>query len=303
MPRNPRNTDPSVYRHIVVRTRDRRFLMLPKEVVVMIIGGIIARYQEMYRIEIYGLVALSNHVHILIKAPDRNTSSFMKMIDREISRRLKYLWGYDGDFWGSQRYSDEICPESKDALEALLYIITNPVKHELVSHPSKWPGLSSYQIMKSGGSMEFDFIHYGEKVKEEVLAKREGRKANPEVYTTRHTLKISNLPDIELLSPEETLEELVEKRTKALNSQMGKKKYLGARKISLQSYLDRPKTTPTRKPQPVCYSKCPQTIKIFMEEHRAWIAEYREASKRYQSGEFEVKFPPNCIKPIALSPP
>ena len=303
MPRNPRNTDPSVYRHIIVRTKDRRFLMLPKEMVVMIIGGVIARYQEMYRIKIYALNVLSNHIHILAKAPDRNISSFMKMVDQEISRRLKYLWGYEGDFWGAQRYSDEICPESKDALEALLYITTNPVKHELVSHPSEWPGLSSYQIMKSGGSMEFDFIHYSEKAIEEKRAKREGRKADPEAYTTKHKLKISVLPDFELLSPDETLEELVEKRTKDLNNQMGKKKYLGARKILLQSYLDKPKTAPPKKPQPACYSKCPKTIKTFMEEYRAWVADYREASKRYQEGEPDVQFPPNCIKPIALSAP
>jgi len=37
-----------------------------------LIGGIIARYQELLEVEIYAYTILSNHIHLLINAPRGN---------------------------------------------------------------------------------------------------------------------------------------------------------------------------------------------------------------------------------------
>ena len=45
-----------------------------------LIGGIIARYQELLGVEIYAYTILSNHIHLLIKAPRGNSDEFIENI-------------------------------------------------------------------------------------------------------------------------------------------------------------------------------------------------------------------------------
>ena len=80
---------------------------------------------------------------MLVKAHEgyaNHISLFAENINREIAKRVNNLVGRAGSLW-HRRFDDQVTVElGKDELEALLYILTNPVKHGLVTHAKHWPG-------------------------------------------------------------------------------------------------------------------------------------------------------------------
>jgi putative transposase len=122
-----RDRDPDSYRHITIRTHDGKFYLRPNRTVRRIIGGIIARYQEMLDIEIYAYAFLSNHYHLIIRAPHSNVDAFTGHLNREIARRMNYLNKRTGSIW-PRPYTDQKILSEEDLLEAFLYITTNPTR-------------------------------------------------------------------------------------------------------------------------------------------------------------------------------
>jgi REP element-mobilizing transposase RayT len=71
-----RNSDPYIYRLITIRTDEARLWMVPSNSVRELIGGIIARYQEIFKVEIFAYCVLSNHYHLLVRALKGNIDEF-----------------------------------------------------------------------------------------------------------------------------------------------------------------------------------------------------------------------------------
>ena len=199
-----RNTDPSLYRLITLRTADAKLLMRPSKDVNKTLGGVVARYAEILGIEILAYNFLSNHKHILIRAPRGNADEFEENVNREIARRLNWKLHRKGKFW-SRRYDDQTVVSEEDLLEAFLYVTTNATRHGLVEHPSQWPGLSSYTQSITEEAKTYSFRHYS--VKE-----GEGK-------VTHHTLKITPLPQFAYMPKAERLvmvKALIDERARSL---------------------------------------------------------------------------------------
>ena len=154
-----------------------------------LIGGIIARYQELLGVEIYAYTILSNHIHLLIKAPRGNSDEFIENINREIARRINWKYHREGPLWG-RRYSEQIVlDEEEDLLEAFLYVTLNPTRHGLIKDSSKWKGLSSFHhSLRDSTPRRFHFTHYSVKNEEDIPVK------------TTHSLTLSPLPQFKELS-------------------------------------------------------------------------------------------------------
>ncbi len=73
-----RDSDPKIYRLITIRTEEARLWMVPSRNLEKVLGGIVARYQEICGVEIYAYTFLSNHYHLIVRAPKENSirSSF-----------------------------------------------------------------------------------------------------------------------------------------------------------------------------------------------------------------------------------
>ena len=224
----------------------------------------------------------------------------MCSVNKELSRRIGMEIEYEETVWG-RRYSEEICPRTEDALEAALYIETNAVKHGLVKHYRKWPGLCSAHLRKLGGSKEFEFVHYTEKKKELRRARREKREPNRDAFITKHDLKISPIPGLSRVAPGRTMDDLVEERNQQLNAARGEKPYLGINKVMRQSRLATPKEV-SKSPKPYFYCKCAETLKACKSLFREWHEQYIEASADLRKGNLEAIFPPFSIKPVVFSP-
>ena len=300
MPRQPRNTDPKFLRHISIRTLNAQLLLSPSTEVNDIVGGVIAKYQEIYGIEIFACNVLSNHIHILARAPLRNLWRFEQQVNREVAKRINRLRNRRGSFWG-RRYDEQICPEPRDVLDAFLYVSCNAVSHGLIEDPSKWPGLNTLQEVVTGKEHCYPFTSYSAFNKAKKRARRTKATIRIEDFQTWHKLKITPLPEYEHMDAAEyrqLMGSFIHARAESLKTERQKeqKGFLGLERLAKQSCLQYPKAIKNF-PRPCCYSKCVETKRKFKEWHRPWAAAYREASRKLRGGFFAAVFPPHCLLP------
>jgi putative transposase len=298
--RQPRNTDPRYIRHISIRTEGAMLLLLPEALVNEIVGGVLARYQEAFSVLIYAYSVLGNHIHMLARAPHGNLWAFEQAVNREAAKRINRLRNIRGHFW-ERRYDEQIAPEDSDALEAFLYVTCNAVSHGLVQHPMLWPGLCSYTQTLDGRPRTYRFVDYTAYGKACRRAKGKGKRVNIKDFETEHTLTLTPLPQFEQLSHAERRKVLTKlicervERIKKERKQQGKG-FLGRDKVLQQKWNSVPREVKRLK-RPLCYTKNWETKKHFMAWYFPWLETYREASRRYRSGERLVQFPDYCLMP------
>lgn len=279
-----RNRNPEHYRLITIRTTEARLFIGLSSNVRKIIGGIIARYQEILGIELYAYSVVSNHMHLVAQAPLGNMDEFCENVNREVSRRMNWRLRREGKFWG-RRYDDQQILTEEDLLEAFLYVNTNPTKHGLVADSRTWPGLISYEHALDQKDRKFSFNHYAED------------------KVTHHKLKLSVLPMFKGLKPKaraKKLKELLEERTQTLCQERGKS-FLGLEVLLNQTLGDKPMTV-SKSPRPRCYTKDPEYRREYREKHRERRRAYAEASMRYRLG-LEAEFPEHSFKPPIIRAP
>lgn len=281
-----RDRNPSNYRMITIRTDEARLWMVPNKDVRKLVGGIIARYQEIFKVEILGFIVLSNHIHILVRALLGNADEFCENVNREIARRINWRNNRRGSFW-ARRYSDLKVLSEDDLLEAFLYVTTNAVKHGLVEHPSLWPGLNSYSQSITEKAERYVFHHYS---------------AGPEEpQVTEHVLKVSPLPIHAKLTPKKRIQltkDLIEERTNELikSRREAGQGFLGVKKVQCQDPSSKPETI-SRAAAPPAYTKDPGLRREYRQHLTALRLEYSAASARYRLGYLNVVFPEYTFKP------
>jgi len=260
--------------------------MTPNHEVRRVIGGIVARYQELLNIEIYAYAFLSNHPHFIIRAPQQNTDEFMENVNREISRRMNFRLKRRGKFW-ERRYADQQILSEEDLLEAFLYVTTNPTRHGLVKDTREWKGLHCYEHALNERDREFSFYHYSAKKEEDRV--------------TVHKLKLSVLPMFQKLSKKQRrkhLSNLLEERMEQI--QQGRYTdgggFIGMDLAENQEPEDVPRRI-SRSPMPPCYTKSPELRREYRQWNRHRREAYREASIRYRLGDLHVEFPKFTFKP------
>ncbi|MBX7137294.1 MAG: transposase [Oligoflexia bacterium] len=278
-----RNRDPETYRLITIRTSEARLWLTPSSNVAKLVGGVLARYQELLEIVIYAYCFLGNHFHLLIKAPKGNTDEFCENVNREIARRLNWHHKRVGQFWG-RRYDDQAVLSEDDLLEAFLYINTNPTRHGLVADSSEWSGLNSFKHSIDERDRTFSFRHYSE----------EGHPV------TSHKLKISPLPQFEGLTGVERkarVQELLNARQASLVKAREDRNqgFLGLSAVRSQTPGEKPIAS-SSSPRPHCYSKSPLLIREFRKSLRQRRLAYWIASVRYRLG-VDAVFPEHSFKP------
>lgn len=301
MGRPLRDTDPRKVHLISTRTAQAELLLVPDATLNSVIGGIIARYAEMYGIEIFAYCILSNHYHILCRAPHQSLWQFGECINKEISKRINKLLSRRGSFWG-RRYDDQIAIDEVDALEGLLYVVTNPVKHGLVSRPEDWPGLTCFWQLRDEKARTYYFFLYTEYRKALSRSLARGEPLNRADFEIPHDLKLTPLPVFSHLSQparKAKLDRLIKERVTDLvkERQAANLEFLGRKRV-----LSQPKTGafPNKvscSPRPRCYTKNPSASAKYRKEEKCREESYRQASRKYRAGQEGVLFPPNCLKP------
>lgn len=304
MPRPRRNTDPQYLRLVTIRTERAQLLMVPGKELNETIGGIVAKYQKEFGIEIFAYTFLSNHYHLLVRAPKENLWRFEQALNREIAKRVNRIRQREGHFWG-RRYDEQIVVGNTASLTALLYIVCNSVKHRLVRNAAHWPGVNCiFQLLDERERVYYfvDFTAYRKAKREAELS---GKHISMSDYKRRYTLRVSPLPMLSCLSKKmrrQTLRSEIQRQLTILNAEADNEQtgFLGPEKVLSQDPYRTPREV-SRRVRPICYTQDPEAKHIFLtEEYFPWIAAYEAASRSFRSGLLSSEFPPHAIKPPLL---
>jgi putative transposase len=296
-----RDRTPDIIHLLTCRTRASELLFVPEAQLNNCIGGVVAKYATLYKIKIYGLCILSNHYHILASSSDGNISIFAENVNREISKRVNRLLKRKGSLW-HRRYDDQVTVEEADALECLVYILTNPTKHGLVSNPKDWPGLTTYWQGRGEAPKSYTFLNYSDYSLAKRLARLSGKYVRRAEYETEYTLNISLLPEFAELSQAEAAAQLrkaIDKRTRKLVKERRQAGlgFLGRKAVLRQKRIGVFPVETSKSPRPACYSKSSKAIALFKKELARVREAYTLASIKYRLGIEGVKFPPYCFYP------
>src|SRR5262244_2886292 len=147
MPRPIRMLNPSEIFFLTVRCFQRRYLLRPSQETVEVLGGVLARSVRLHGVELFAFSVISNHLHLIVRAPRGNLPRFMQYLLTNISKKVGKLVGWRGSFW-ERRYSAEPILDETALLERLSYVLSHGVKEGLVRRCRDWPGLSCFPLMQ-----------------------------------------------------------------------------------------------------------------------------------------------------------
>lgn len=298
MGRPLRDITPGKVHLLTCRIRNSELLFTPRPRITNCIGGVIAKYAERYNITLYAVTVLGNHYHILASSKDGKLSLFAENIGREIAKRVNKLLGREGSLWG-RRYDDQIVIEEYDALEGLLYVLTNPTKHKLVANSKLWPGVTTYRQAIGGKPQKYTFLNYTAYGKAKRKALSTGKLVRRRDFEKEYLLKTKPIPLYEAFSDKERcriLNEQLNKRTRKLCREIRAEGsgFMGRKAVLKQKNF--PKQTSKSK-RPLCYTKSIEALKLFKKDYFELLACYKEASRKYRLGMRHVEFPSSCFLP------
>lgn len=119
----------------------------------MILLGIMARAQELYKVRVCAFLWMGNHLHMLIIVDDpQDAADFINRIKTETSHAINILLGRVQHSVWCARYDSPPVLTVGDAIEKFAYIYANPAEADLETTVSMYPGLSSWSMF-SGDSL------------------------------------------------------------------------------------------------------------------------------------------------------
>src|SRR3954467_5658539 len=139
----PREVLPGQTYMITRRCTQRQFLMRPDRDTNNAFIYCLAEAAARYRIEVIFTVAMSNHHHTGIHDVEGNYPAFLEHFHKLFAKCQNSLRGRWENFWSSEQTSVVRLVDPHDAIEKMIYALTNPVKDGLVGEAHHWPGVTS----------------------------------------------------------------------------------------------------------------------------------------------------------------
>ena len=175
------------------RTIQGRYLTRPSAKANQLILGVIGRAQELYEVDIFAFVYLSNHYHYMLRVDWAvQLSEFMRHVNTNIAKELGRLHDWSQAFWGHRFHSASIGDSEASQMSWLAYIFKNSCKEGLVGSPLDWPGVTSANALHRGDET-LEGVWY-DRLKQETARKSgQGYVEFPE----KKTVHLSALPFIE----------------------------------------------------------------------------------------------------------
>lgn len=277
---------------VTARTHQGQLLLRPSARVREIIGGILARAARRYGVKLRGYVFLSNHLHLLVRAPGVALSGFMQFLLSNIARKISALLGRVGTFW-QRRFSCEPVLDAEAELDRLRYILAHGVKERLVAHPADWPGLTCLKALL-GHDEVYPFYNWDWRYQGRGL-ETVGRWSLRLVENERLQLEpITAWSSCDASTRAFLARELAD-HLAAEHAATGRP-VLGARAV-MRENPNRSIPLERRRQRPRCHASSAlvraQWLRLFAE----FMAAYRAASARFRAGELDVVFPPWTLSP------
>jgi len=117
----------------------------------LIIEGIIARVQRDHKVELIALAFMANHLHVLIRALDRDQCKrFYGEVQKQLTEAVKRLLGREHlNLWRANGTSVVQYGDLASVLRRIAYAFANPARANLVDSIDQYPGVTSYESFKN----------------------------------------------------------------------------------------------------------------------------------------------------------
>jgi len=286
---------PEGFYFVTARCFQARLLLRPSAETNALVGGTLARAVELYRVDLFGFVVASNHLHLLVRARHGNLPQFMQYLLSNIAKKVGRLVAWRGSLW-ERRYAAEPVLDDEALIGRLRYILSHGVKEGLVRKCADWPGLSCLGQLLGDAVRYFQWFDWTARWKH---GRREAtRKLLDERWARPVVLEVKPLPCWAYLSSMQRRARIAEfVMSIERDGRLSGAGVLGPARVIAQ----RPHQVPShvkRSPGPVCHATTREGRETFREMYRAFVALFREASRRWRMGEVRVLFPRLAIRPF-----
>ena len=112
---------------VTARTAQRRFLLRPSDETREVCGGVLARAARLYQVELLAFIFLSNHVHLVLRAPRGNLSRFMQRLLSSYALYWRYKHRRPGHLFQG-RFKAKLVEDDVYLLAVTRYLHLNPIK-------------------------------------------------------------------------------------------------------------------------------------------------------------------------------
>ncbi len=190
MARLPRFVIPDQPQHVIVRGNNRDPIFF-EDIDYQFYLEKLKQACEKHDCELHAYVLMTNHVHLLLTpGTEQGLAKVMQMIGRYYVQYFNYSYQRTGTLWEG-RYKATLIDSENYLLTCYRYIELNPVRAEMVEHPSDYPW-SSYRFNALDQDDELITPH------EEYLKLAETDSTRQQAYRSlfKHHLNEKTLSDI-----------------------------------------------------------------------------------------------------------
>lgn len=138
------------------RCTQRMFLLRPSKYVKQVLLYCLAEAAKRFNITVYAYVAMSNHIHMVVRDNDANLPEFMCHFYKMVAKVLNAHWGRRENLWSNDQANVVHCVQDNDRFEKIIYTLANPVADHLVARAQEWPGATSYSQLLAATTLVLD---------------------------------------------------------------------------------------------------------------------------------------------------
>jgi hypothetical protein len=262
--------------------------------------GVLGRAQAKYGMVLHAPVFMSNHYHLLATIRDqRQMVEFMGYLNSNLAREVGRIVGWRDKFWSGRYSAIPIASEEAAQVERLQYLLAHGAKEGLVLRAEDWPGIHPAKVLLGEASLEGTWIDRTRAYE----ARRANRKADLAQFSTREVVELTPLPCWADLSPERQKDRVrsllaaIQEQAEAALVDRGTQPP-GPEAILRQNPLTCPAAV-KRSPAPLVHAATREVREWFRRAYREFTTAYRDASRRFRSGDLLVPFPPGSFPPPA----
>ena len=296
-----RQFNPNTVYFLTSRTMQSRLLMAPSAKTNELIGGILARAVRQCGVELFAYVFTSNHFHLMVRAPSAIAmSKFMQRLQSNIAVKVGRLVDWRGRFF-ARRYSAEPIVDAAAQVERLAYILSHGVKEGLVSAVRQWPGVSCARALLERASITHQlWRNWTRRWRTKIGGQADIDRFSEKCPSESELLPLSPLPCWAGFSAAKR-QRLVIRLISEIDG-TARRGVAGARRIAAQDPHRRPRHTGHTQRPKAHASTMPLWVAA-VQRYKDFVAAFRQASRHWLAGRFDVEFPPNCFRPPTWSSP
>jgi len=280
---------------VTVRCFQGRLLLRPSDETYQVLGGVLARAARLTGVELFAFNFLSNHVHLIVRAPRANLPQFMQYLLTNISKKIGALINWHGSFW-ERRYAAQPVLDDAALLAKIRYVLAQGVKEGLVRSCEEWPGLSSLPLMRDGKPRSFRWFNWTRRCRSAAPTRRRDRLDAQ--WTEPEELRLAILPihGFDRLNAtrrfvDDSVSD-IEKRARSMFATV-----LGLKQLLRQHPHHRP-PRPERSAAPWCHTTWIALRTEYMERYRAFADAFLSASVSWRLGNLGANFPKVAVRPF-----